>query len=259
MGLHIDNVCKKFVDSNGNNLTLENINLDIKDGEFICVLGPSGCGKSTLLNIIAGLEEPTSGEILLDGNKVVGAGADRVVMFQESALFPWLSVIDNVKFGMNIAKIPKQEQEEKAMKYLKMVQLSKFKDYNIHQLSGGMRQRVALARALTMDSKVLLMDEPFAALDKQTINLLRYEIQDIWMQTHKTIFFITHSVEEALFFSDRIVMMSAHPGRIKQIFDIDIKRPRHIESPDFIEIRAELLELLRDEVEKVAKEEYDAI
>lgn len=257
MSLMIESISKQYTNSNKN--TLDQVTCEIENGEFVCIIGPSGCGKSTLLNIIAGLEEPTGGKILIDGEPIKGPGADRVVMFQESALFPWLSVIENVKFGMNIAKISKEEQEVKAMKYLKMVQLSRFKDYSVHELSGGMKQRVALARALTMDSKILLMDEPFAALDKQTKNMLRDEIQQIWMETKKTVIFITHSVEEAMFFADRIIMLSANPGRIKQIFEVKMERPRHIESKEFVEIRAQILHLLRTEVEKVAREEYDAL
>lgn len=255
MGIKIENLCVTYNDSDTE--ALNNITLDVKDGEFLCLIGPSGCGKSTLLNIIAGLEKPTSGRVLLDSNEIKGPGADRVVMFQESALFPWLNVIENVKFGMKIAKIPKQEQEERAKKYLDMVHLYKFRNYNVHQLSGGMKQRAALARALTLDSKVLLMDEPFAALDKQTKNILRDEIQTIWMETKKTVIFITHSVEEAIFFGDRVVMLSANPGRIKEIYSIDLPRPRDISSPEFLQHRKNMLNQLRIEVERVAKEETD--
>ena len=186
MALLLENVGKTF--ENTGQATLKNINLEIQPGEFLCVVGKSGCGKSTLLNLIAGLEAPTEGKILLNGKEVKGPGAERTVMFQEHALFPWLNVIQNVKFGMKINGVPKEEQEIRAEKYLKMMQLEQYKDYAIHQLSGGMRQRVALARAFTMDSDILLMDEPFSALDKQTSNHLRKELQDIWMQTHKTIF-----------------------------------------------------------------------
>lgn len=255
MSLVIREVSKQFRNSKKD--TLQNVNLEIKEGEFICIVGPSGCGKSTLLNMVAGLEPIKSGEIYLDGEKITGPGADRVVMFQESALFPWLNVMENVKFGMKLAKVPQQEQNERAEKYLRMVQLWKFRNYRIHELSGGMKQRVALARALTMDSKMLLMDEPFAALDKQTKNMLRDEIQKIWMETKKTVLFVTHSVEEALFFADRIVMLSGNPASVKKIISVDIPRPRMIDTADFIEIRAELLSFLRNEVEKVASEEYD--
>ena len=206
MSLRLKNVTKTFHDSGQD--AVRNVDLEIKEGEFVCVVGKSGCGKSTLLNLIAGLEKPTAGEILLDDVPITGPGADRVVMFQEHALFPWLNVIQNVKFGMEIAGVPKQEQEEKAMKYLRLMQLEEYRNYAVHQLSGGMRQRVALARALTLDSKILLMDEPFSALDKQTSNRLRAELQDIWMKTRRTIFFITHSVEEAVYLADRVIVLS---------------------------------------------------
>lgn len=257
MSLIIKNITKRFNGSLKD--TLSEINFEIKDGEFLSIIGPSGCGKSTLLNIIAGLEKPTSGEIILDGKKIEKPGADRVVMFQEAALYPWLDVIQNVKFGLDIAGISKEEQEKKALYYLKMVQLSDFKNYRIHELSGGMKQRVSLARALALESKILLMDEPFSALDKQTKNMLRDEIQNIWIQTKKTILLITHSVEEALFFSDRIIMLGDNPGQIKKIYNVNIERPRHIENKDFIEIRADILSQIRKEVEKVAQKEYDKI
>lgn len=183
MSLILKNVSKTFDDTN--QATLRNVDLEIKQGEFLCVVGRSGCGKSTLLNLIAGLEKPTTGEIILNGRPVTGPGADRTVMFQEHALFPWLNVIENVKFGMEMTGVPKEEQEKRADKYLEMMQLNEYREYAIHQLSGGMRQRVALARAFTMDSDILLMDEPFSALDKQTSNRLRKELQDIWMQKKK--------------------------------------------------------------------------
>jgi len=252
--LKINNLCKNFV---AEKTTLEDINLEIKEGEFICVTGPSGCGKTTLLNLVAGLEKPTSGEILLNNQPIIGAGSDRVVMFQESALFPWLTVIENIKFGLKLAKKSKKEQEEIAMHYLELVQLSHFRDYRIHELSGGMKQRVALARALALNSKILLMDEPFASLDKQTKNKLRDEIQRIWMTTKKTVVFITHSIEEAVFFADRIIMLSANPGKIIGDFKIELPRPRHIEEPAFIELRTQLLKQIRKEVEKSAEQEYD--
>jgi len=256
MGLSVENVSMTFPDSG--KVTLQDVSFDVADGEFVCLIGPSGSGKSTVINLIAGLEKPTQGQILLDGQVVKGPGPDRVVMFQEAALFPWLNVSENVKFGLGMLRKSKEEQEATAMKFLKMVQLSDFRDYQVHQLSGGMKQRVALARALALDSKILLMDEPFASLDKQTINLLREEIQTIWMQTRKTVIFITHSVEEALFFGDRIIMLSADPGQVRNIIDVTLPRPRHIESPEFIRLRKELLQMLRIEVEEIAKKEYDA-
>ncbi len=245
MPLVIQGLNKHF--DNSDKATLNEIDLEIESGEFVCIVGASGCGKSTLLNLVAGLEKPTGGKILLDGKEVTGPGADRTVMFQEHGLFPWLNVIENVKFGMKIAGVPKDEQEQKAMHYLKMVHLEDYKDYPIHQISGGMRQRTALARALTMDSKVLLMDEPFSALDKQTSNRLREELQRIWMETKKTILFITHSVEEAVYLGDRVVALSPDTGRIASIISIDIERPRHVYSPEFVELRHKIMEQVRGE------------
>lgn len=245
MPLVIKGLNKHF--ENSEKATLNKIDLEIGSGEFVCIVGASGCGKSTLLNLVAGLEKPTGGHILLDGKEVNGPGADRTVMFQEHGLFPWLNVIENVKFGMKLAGVPKEEQEKKAMYYLEMVHLQDYKDYPIHQISGGMRQRTALARALTMDSKVLLMDEPFSALDKQTSNRLREELQRIWMETKKTILFITHSVEEAVYLGDRVVALSPDTGRIASIISIDIPRPRHVYSPEFVELRHQIMEQVRGE------------
>ncbi|MDE7051382.1 MAG: ABC transporter ATP-binding protein [Lachnospiraceae bacterium] len=245
MSLVIKGLNKHF--ENSEKATLNEIDLEIESGEFVCIVGASGCGKSTLLNLVAGLEKPTGGKIMLDGVEVNGPGADRTVMFQEHGLFPWLNVIENVKFGMKLAGVPKEEQEKKAMHYLEMVHLQDYKDYPIHQVSGGMRQRTALARALTMDSKVLLMDEPFSALDKQTSNRLREELQRIWMETKKTILFITHSVEEAVYLGDRVVALSPDTGRIASIITIDIPRPRHVYSPEFVELRHKIMEQVRGE------------
>lgn len=245
MALVIQGLNKHY--ENSEKATLNEIDLEVENGEFVCIVGASGCGKSTLLNLIAGLEKPTGGKILLDGKEVTGPGADRTVMFQEHGLFPWLSVIENVKFGMKLSGVPKDIQEEKAMHYLEMVHLQDYRDYAVHQISGGMRQRTALARALTMDSKVLLMDEPFSALDKQTSNRLREELQRIWMETKKTILFITHSVEEAVYLGDRVIALAPDTGRIASIIEIDIARPRHVYSPEFVELRHQILEEVRGE------------
>lgn len=245
MSLEIRNVCMRF--SNEQKGTLNHINLCIEQGEFVCIVGTSGCGKSTLLNLVAGLEKPTGGEILLDGREITGPGADRVVMFQEHGLYPWLSVIENVKFGMKLAGASKEEQEEKAVHYLKMVNLLEYRDYPIHQISGGMRQRTALARALTMDSSVLLMDEPFSALDKQTSNKLREELQRIWLETRRTVLFVTHSVEEAVYLGDRVVILSADTGEIANIVEIGLERSRHVYAPDFVKLRRRILEEIRGE------------
>ncbi len=250
MSLVMKNLGKHF--DNAEKPTLKDINLEIRDGEFVSIVGRSGCGKSTLLNLVAGLDKPTDGEIFLNGEPVTGPGADRTVMFQEHGLYPWLNVIDNVKFGMRLHGLPKEEQNAKAEKYLRMVHLWEYRDYPLHQISGGMRQRTALARALTMDSKLLLMDEPFSALDKQTSNRLREELQNIWMETHQTIFFITHSVEEAVFLSDRVVVLSPEKQGIKDIIQIDLKRPRHVyDVPEFVDLRHRILEEVRGEEEKV--------
>lgn len=255
MPLKLCGVSKRYEQSE--NLTLDSIDLTIEDGEFVCIVGPSGCGKSTLLNLVAGLESVTQGEIRLDEKKVEGPGADRAMMFQESALFPWLNVEENVMFGMQLAGLDRREQKKRAEYYLKMVQLYAFRNYPVHQLSGGMKQRIALARALSLDSRILLMDEPFSALDKQTINLLRDEVESIWMKTKKTILFVTHSVEEAVFFADRVIVLSRNPGTIQAVHKIDVPRPRHIESEEFLKLRKAILEEVRKEVQQGAKEEYD--
>ncbi|MCL2252808.1 MAG: ABC transporter ATP-binding protein [Lachnospiraceae bacterium] len=254
MSLEIKNVTKKFDNAKIN--TLEDVSLTIGESEFICVIGPSGCGKTTLLNLIAGLEKPSSGSISYNGIPITSPGPDRIVMFQESALFPWLTVKENIFFGLKLAGKSKAEQEEITSQYLKMVQLAHYRDYRPHELSGGMKQRAALARALALDSNLLLMDEPFASLDKQTRNKLREEIQDIFMQTKKTVFFITHSVEEAIFFADRIVMLGAHPGRVIREMKVGLSRPRQIDGAEFIELRANLLSEMREEVDKSVEAEY---
>lgn len=257
MSIKVEDVSKRFITKHSDTETLSKVNIEFKPGEFICILGPSGCGKSTLLNIIAGLEEATSGRVTLNGKQVTGPGPDRVVMFQEAALFPWLNVIDNVEFGMKMAGVAPAQRRDRALKYLKMVHLTKFQHAFIHELSGGMRQRVALARALTFDSEVLLMDEPFAALDSQTKMLLQIELQQIWLETKKTILFVTHNVEEATILADRVVVMSANPGGIKKEFQIQVARPRQPGNVDLAYLMNDIMQELKMEVEKVAKAEYD--
>lgn len=237
--------------------TLQDVSLEVEKGEFICIVGPSGCGKSTLLNLVAGLDTPTSGSIILDGEEVTGPGADRIVMFQEAALYPWLNVMENVMFGLEAAGHSKKEQRELAEKYLKLVQLWHYKDYPIHQISGGMKQRTALARALALESKLLLMDEPFSALDKQTINILRAELEEIWEKNRKTILYVTHSVEEAVYFADRVVVMAENPGRIKEVIPITLKRPRNIETAEFITLRKQILSQVQLSARKIAADEFD--
>jgi NitT/TauT family transport system ATP-binding protein len=237
-------------------LALDKINLDVKPGEFLCIVGPSGCGKSTLLHIVAGLHRPTSGTILVDGSPVDGPGTDRILIFQELGLFPWLTVGQNVEFGMKMNNVSRSERADKVQRYLHLVQLSKFRDSYTHQLSGGMRQRVALARALATEPDVLLMDEPFAALDAQTRDLLHDELERIWAETGRTVIFVTHNVREAVRLGDRVALLTFRPGRVKQEFPIHLDRPRHIEETDVARTAREILECLRDEINKAREEEY---
>lgn len=255
--LKIEGVSKDFTTERGVINTLENVSLTINKGEFIALVGPSGCGKSTLLNIIAGLDRASGGKVLKGEMVISEAGPDRVVMFQEAALFPWLNVIHNVEYGLKIAGIPKEERRQQALHYLKMVHLSKFASSYPHELSGGMRQRVALARALAMDSDILLMDEPFAALDSQTKSILHAELQQIWGTTKKTIIFVTHNVEEAVLLADRVIVMAANPGRIKKEFRVQLARPRNIENIDLAYVVSQIVRELKEEVEMVAKAEFD--
>lgn len=222
----IDNVRRVFNTRNGEMIALNGVSLDIMENEFICVVGPSGCGKSTLLNIIAGLLEPSSGKVYCDGKEVVGTGTERGVVFQQYALFPWMTVLKNVMFGLNLKGIKGKEAEEIAMKYIKMVQLEDFVNHYPKELSGGMKQRVAIARAYAVNPEVLLMDEPFGALDAQTRTQLQTELLETWEKERKTCFFITHDVEEAIILAQKVIIMSARPGRIKEIVDIDIPYPR---------------------------------
>ena len=236
----IDHVEKIYDGRQGKMIALNGVDLDIYENEFICVVGPSGCGKSTLLNIIAGLLEPTSGEVYVDGKRVEGTGTERGVVFQQYALFPWLTVKKNVMFGLKLKGMKDAEAEELAMKYIKMVQLEDFVDAYPKELSGGMKQRVAIARAYAVNPSLLLMDEPFGALDAQTRTQLQTELLKTWEEEKKTCFFITHDVEEAILLASRVVVMSARPGRIKEVIDIDIPYPRNQETkmlPRFTELK----------------------
>jgi NitT/TauT family transport system ATP-binding protein len=237
-------------------LALDRINLEVKPGEFLCIVGPSGCGKSTLLHLIAGLHPQTSGRVLVDGSPVTGPGTDRILIFQELGLFPWLTVGGNVEFGMKMKKVPKADREDKIQHYLRLVQLSKFRNSYIHQLSGGMRQRVALARALATGPDVLLMDEPFAALDAQTRDLLHDELERIWAETGCTIIFVTHNVREAARLADRVALMTFRPGRVKEEFGVNLPRPRHMEHPDVTRTARLILDCLREEINKSLEVEY---
>jgi len=256
--LKIEKVSKTFISNARTTDTLEDITLNVNRGEFVALVGPSGCGKSTLLNIIAGLDGATHGRVIKEGKVISGAGPDRLVMMQEAALFPWLNVVDNVEYGMKIAGVPKPVRREKAFQFLKMVHLTRFSTSYPHELSGGMRQRVALARALAVDSDILLMDEPFAALDSQTRNILHAELQQIWWATKKTIIFVTHNVEEAVLLADRVWVMSANPGRIKKEFKINLERPRNTENLKLVHMVSQIMHELREEVEKVVESEFDS-
>jgi NitT/TauT family transport system ATP-binding protein len=242
--------------SKGRLVALENISLQVQPGEFLCIVGPSGCGKSTLLHLIAGLHQQTSGQVFVDGKAVSGPGTDRILIFQELGLFPWLSVGQNVEFGMKMKNMSKAERDERVQYYLKLVHLSKFRDSYTHQLSGGMRQRVALARALATEPDVLLMDEPFAALDAQTRDLLHDELERIWAETGRTIIFVTHNVREAVRLGDRVALMTFRPGRVKQEFPIHLQRPRHIEETEVARTARDILDCLREEINKSLEVEY---
>jgi NitT/TauT family transport system ATP-binding protein len=237
-------------------LALDNINLKVKPGEFLCIVGPSGCGKSTLLHLIAGLQPATSGKVLIDDKQVEGTGTDRILIFQELGLFPWLTVGHNVEFGMKMKGISKAERNEKTDYYLRLIHLTQFKDSHTHQLSGGMRQRVALARALASEPDVLLMDEPFAALDAQTRDLLHDELERIWSETGRTIIFVTHNVREAVRLGDRVALFTFRPGRIKREFVIDLPRPRQLEDVTVAKSAREILDHLREEIDKSLEEQY---
>src|SRR5271155_3977773 len=253
----LSDICLSYRAQSGERLlALDNINLQVKPGEFLCIVGPSGCGKSTLLHLIAGLHQQTSGRILVDGTPVAGPGPDRILIFQELGLFPWLKVGENVEFGMKMKGVPKAERKEKVEYYLRLVHLSKFKDSYIHQLSGGMRQRVALARALAAEPDVLLMDEPFAALDAQTRDLLHDEWERLWAETGRTIIFVTHNVREAVRLGDRVALLTFRPGRVKQEFSVNLPRPRHMEQTDVARTARDILDCLRDEINKSLEAEY---
>jgi NitT/TauT family transport system ATP-binding protein len=231
--LAIESVSKNFQSASGTVLALDRVSLDVAEGEFVCLVGASGCGKTTLLNIIAGLEKPDSGAVLADGKPVTGPGRERLVMFQEPALFPWLNVFQNVLFGLKLKpNLSKKNRHDVAKYYLELVGLSRFERANIHELSGGMKQRVSLARALAPNPRVLLMDEPFAALDALTREQLYGDIQAIWKARRKTIVFVTHNVREAACLGDRVLLFSPHPGRIKEEFAVNLRRPRDINSVD---------------------------
>jgi NitT/TauT family transport system ATP-binding protein len=230
---------------------LKDITLTAEPGEFVVVVGPSGCGKSTLLNIVAGLLMPNSGEIYLDGKPVDGPGPERAMVFQEPGLFPWLNASQNVEFGLKMTGVPKAARREAVAQALEMVHLSHAADKYVHQLSGGMKQRIAIARALVMDPAVLLMDEPFAALDAQTRTLLHEQMQELYVETHKTVLFVTHSVGEAVRLADRIIVLHAHPGRIRREISVPLPQPRNVDSSEVNEVVGIVRKEIEDEVNRV--------
>jgi NitT/TauT family transport system ATP-binding protein len=244
--LAIDDVSKSFKTATGVVQALDRVTLHVNEGEFVCLVGASGCGKTTLLNLIAGLEKPDSGTVMADGKPITGPGRERLVMFQEAALFPWLNVIGNVIFGLKLKpNLKAKDRRDVAEYYLELVGLSKFEQANIHELSGGMKQRVALARALAPNPRVLLMDEPFAALDALTREQLYGDIQRIWTARHKTIVFVTHNVREAVCLGDRVLLFSPHPGRIQEEFVIELPRPRDLNSKELAEYAGRIMRSLR--------------
>src|SRR5213082_386955 len=244
--LAIENVSKSFKGASGSVLALDNVSLNVAEGEFVCLVGASGCGKTTLLNIIAGLEKPDSGTVQADGKPITGPGRERLVMFQEPALFPWLNVFGNVLFGLKLKpNLTKKDRHDVAKYYLELVGLTRFERANIHELSGGMKQRVSLARALAPNPGVLIMDEPFAALDALTREQLYGDFQEIWQSRRKTIVFVTHNVREAACLGDRVIIFSPHPGRVQEEFITGLPRPRDINSVDLAEHSSEITRALK--------------
>jgi NitT/TauT family transport system ATP-binding protein len=237
-----------------NHAVLNGVSIDIKDGEFVTIVGPSGCGKSTLLNIIAGLDSPDSGSIFVKGERKTSTDPDRIVIFQEGALFPWLTVTENVEFGLKLAGVPKDRRAEKARHFVSMMQLSRFANSYIHQLSGGMKQRVAIARALAMNPDILLMDEPFAALDVQTRDMLHNHLLQIHEATKKTILFVTHNINEALLLGTRVIVLSPSLGNIRKEIVIDLPRPRDSDSPELVLLKRQILKELEEDFQIARKE-----
>jgi len=248
--LEAKNIVKYFSHDSHKLEALGGINLKVEAGDFVCLVGPSGCGKSTFLRIIAGLEKPDEGQIVFDGHPVTETSPERIMVFQEGALFPWLKVQDNVEFGLKMAGIPKDERAKISNRYLDMMQLTKFANSYTYQLSTGMKQRVAIARALVMDPDVLLMDEPFASLDAQTRDLLLVEMQLIWEKTKKTILFVTHNVAEATVLGNKIAVFSNRPSIIKKEFENNFPRPRVTEDGSLLKLQQDILAELRPEVKK---------
>jgi NitT/TauT family transport system ATP-binding protein len=246
--LSIEGLSKHYVTNHADVLALSNISLTISESEFVSLIGPSGCGKSTLLKIVAGLLPPSHGQISIRGSSVSGPGPERAVVFQDYALLPWLTVEQNVEFGLEARKVPLTQRRKVSSELLAVVGLSDFAKTFPHQLSGGMKQRVSIARALAVDPQLLLMDEPFGALDAQTRSLMQEELLRIWRSYKKTVLFVTHSIDEAIYLADRIVVMTARPGRIKDVIDITDDRPRDLTEPAMVRHHKQLRTILREEI-----------
>ncbi len=246
MLLECRNVSKVFVNRKDGHgvVALNNINLSIAEEEFVCIIGPSGCGKSTLLHMIAGFERPTRGKIIINNKEIRAPSPELGVIFQESSLLPWMSVRENIEFGLAIQGCPRGERKDIARHYLNLVGLEGFDRARPHELSGGMKQKVAIARTLALDPAILLMDEPFGAIDEQTKKRLDFELLELWQQRKKTVLFITHSIEEAILLADRIILFTVRPGRIQQELQLTLPRPRDIFSKEVVEIRRQLLQKL---------------
>jgi len=253
--IEIRDLSKTFVKGRKEVKALEGFELVVPDAQFVCLLGPSGCGKTTVLRILAGLETKSGGIVRLKGNEIRRAGSDRGMVFQEFALFPWRTVRKNIEFGLEIKKVPEADRTRASSKYIDLVGLGGFEDAHPAELSGGMKQRVGIARALANEPAVLLMDEPFGSLDAQTRNLMQKELLRIWSATRKTILFVTHSVDEAVFLADRVVVMTARPGKIREDISVDLPRPRDRTSREFIAVRGKVLSELDEEFEKARAKE----
>ena len=253
--IRLQSVTQTYSENESETKALDNVSVDFTTGKFTSIVGPSGCGKSTLLSLVAGFQKPSSGTIFLDNKPLKGPGPNRGFVFQDYALFPWKTVLENIAFGLRINGKPRKEADDIAKQFLRMVNLEKFADTYPYALSGGMKQRVSIARALAYNPEVLLMDEPFGAVDAQTRKMLQKELVHILDKFNKTILFVTHSVLEAVFLSDVVVVMTAHPGKIKGVVPVTLPRPRNHSEKEYIEVRNHILTLLEEEVEKDFKEQ----
>lgn len=243
----VEHIDKVYTSNKKSVKAIEDVSIDIQDNDFVCIVGPSGCGKSTLLRMLAGLDFPTEGQIIVNDRKVTGPGPDRGMVFQSYTLFPWMTVEDNIKFGLKIKKLPKEEQQEIADRYLEIIDLTKFAKSYPKELSGGMKQRVAIARALANQPEVLLMDEPFGALDPHTKSMMQLLMREIWEKEHPTVVFITHDIDEAVFLANKVYVMSARPGKVIKEVNVYLSHKRNLElkdTPEFIKIRKGINDLL---------------